>query len=421
MKEFNIFDYIGEEYQLISEIKSGNNSKLFLLYDKTCGRKVLLKSGRTDLIENEAHNISRLSGEGIPEVYHCFEHEGTAYLLRQYIEGRTLRKCLEADGVFTLKKTVEIGIAVCKVISRFHKCDPPIIHRDIKSDNIILTNDGEVYIIDLGISREFNSVASRDTIVMGTPSAAPPEQFGYSQTDVRSDVYSMGVLLHEMVTGEIILDKGRTSRKISRIIKKCTMFSPDDRYHSIDNLRKALEKLLFRRKYIIKVAAICTALLIVFVFSKSWILKTNISKIDNIDENVTSEPETVYFVKLSDYYLGDYEYSENIPRSLLENFDGDIKLTIKVEVGNLWPYANFAVIAFMGENAEVKSLIEEMKCSYEQNVDGFIALDEFVERENKQTECEFIISHDAISKFHQKGIAFQAINVTVKYALLSDA
>ena len=75
----------------------------------------------------------------------------------------------------------------------------------------------------------------------------------------------------------------------------------------------------------------------------------------------------------------------------------------------------------MGEHAEVKSLVGEMKCSYEQDVNGFVVLDEFVEQENKQTECEFIISHDAISKFHQKGIAFQAINVTVKYAVLSNA
>lgn len=581
MKEFNIYDYIREEYSLLSEVKHGNSTNLFLLYDNACGRKVLLKSGRADLIENEARILAKVSIKGIPEIYHCFEREGTAYLFRQYIEGRTLRECIEADSVFSLKRTLQIGIAVCKIIAELHKYDPSIIHRDIKSDNIILTHDGEVYIIDFGIAREFNPASSRDTVVMGTPSKAPPEQFGYGQTDVRSDVYSVGALLHEMVTGEDALDSGNPPRKMAHIIKKCTMFSPDDRYHSIVDIEKALGRLLDRKKRVMGAAAVCIALPICFAFlwgshPKTEILResenqamvfkksengtdisqepnkaiafakpgdetaaspkpenktvaskneknktvtakkqkgnlaasrkqkgkaaatkepgdeaaatnkqkskvaatkepgdeaaatnkqknntpstkkpinktitkkepknrvtatkepksnaaatkkpksnTAVSKKPEAKAKATKEPDLIYYIPIDYYYPGDYIITDKIiSKDILEKFDGDVKMTLEVEVGNLYSYANFAILAYMGENGERITLKNEFRCHYEQNEDGFIGLDEYIGAKERQTECIIIIPHDFIPKLNQKGLCFQGINVTVRRAILTDA
>lgn len=139
MEKFDILKRISGEYEFLSEIKTEGASKLFLLYDKLCWRKVLMKSGREDIIENEVHTLSKLSGKGIPTLYGCLEREGTAYLFRQYIEGRTLREYAEDCGALPVKKAAEIGVKVCEIISRLHNFDPPVIHRDIKADNIILT------------------------------------------------------------------------------------------------------------------------------------------------------------------------------------------------------------------------------------------------------------------------------------------
>lgn len=257
MNKFDILEHICGEYELLSEIKTECGSKLFLLYDKVCGRKALMKSGKAELIENEARTFCELSGKGIPAVYGCFERDGKAYLFRQHIEGRTLREYILNFGVFPTKKAAELGVKVCEIISRLHSSDPPVIHRDIKADNIILTAEEEVYLIDFGISREYNSSAARDTCVMGTLSSAPPEQFGYGQTDERSDIYSLGVLLREMTAAE----GKRFAGKLSAVIKKCTMFSPEDRYKSVSEIKSDLLKIT-DRKVLKRFAAAASAVLL---------------------------------------------------------------------------------------------------------------------------------------------------------------
>lgn len=258
MDKFDILGHICGEYELLSEIKTEGGSKLFLLYDKVCGRKALMKSGKAELIENEARILFELSGKGIPAVYGCFERDGKAYLFRQYIEGRTLREYIGDFGVLPTKKAAELGVKICEIISRLHSSDPPIIHRDIKADNIILTAEEEVYLIDFGISREYNRSAARDTCVMGTLSSAPPEQFGYGQTDERSDIYSLGVLLREMTEAE----GKKSAGKLSAVIKKCTMFSPEDRYKSVSEIKSDLLKITTDRKVPKKFVAAAAAVLL---------------------------------------------------------------------------------------------------------------------------------------------------------------
>lgn len=401
MDKYDILGNINGEYELLSEIKTKGNSELFLLYDKFCGRKVLMKSGREDIIENEARTLSKLSGKGIPAVYGCFEHEGKAYLFRQYIEGKTLREYVEGYGTLPVKKTVEIGVTVCEIISRLHSFDPPIIHRDIKADNIILTADGEIYLIDFGISREYNSSASRDTCVMGTLSSAPPEQFGYGQTDERSDIYSLGVLLREMTEAE----GKKSAGKLSTVIKKCTMFSPEDRYKSVSEIKSDLLKITERKIPKKLIAAAAAVLLCAASVSSAIVYAKTVYK-----------DETFYYVPIDKLYLGDYTLSSRIPKSVLERYDGDIKIMLETETVDLnKKWANFAVIAFMKDVPEKQYLKSEISCEYDMNGDGF--MDIGVER----TECEFILSHDVIENLTEEGICFQPANVQIKSALLSES
>lgn len=401
MNKFDISEQIGGEYELISEIKANGNSELFLLYDKVCGRKVLMKSGKSGLIENEAYALSRLSGKGIPIVYGCFERESTAYLFRQYIEGKTLTEYINSSGALTVKKTAEMGVEICEIISRLHNSDPPVIHRDIKTDNIIISADGKIYLIDFGISREYNSLAARDTQVMGTISSAPPEQFGFGQTDERSDIYSIGVLLREMAEA----DGKKTDGKLSAIIKKCTMFSPDDRYKSVAEIKSNLLGIVKRsvpKRFI--AAALAVLLCAASALSAITYAKT------------VYKDETYCFVQIDRLYLGDYTLTNRIPKNVLEKYGGDIRITLETETADLNKnWANFAVIAFTKDSSEPQNLKSEISSAYDMNEDGFMAVDIF------QTECTFVLSHNVIESLSEEGICFQPANIHIKSAFLSEA
>lgn len=260
-----ISEKLSAEYEILSCLKSGENASAYIIYDRACGRKAVLKTGSAELMENEARTLAKLSCNGVPRVYRCFESGGRSCLIRQYIQGENLREYVKKNGGFTEKKAVGLCVSVCGILSVLHGRKPPVVHRDIKSDNIILTPEGEVYIIDFGTAREFDVSSNRDTQVMGTPAVAPPEQFGYSQTDERSDVYAVGVLLHELVTGSSKLTEGKVSRGLERIIKKCTAFSPEERYSNAGAVKKALTKFQKRGKAAVTgIAACCAAAVLCF-------------------------------------------------------------------------------------------------------------------------------------------------------------
>lgn len=231
-----------DEYEMIKCLKDGDFVKVYLLYDRKCGRKLLLKCSEKEKgsLENEAEILSQLKGEGIPALFRCFDYENCIFLFREYVEGQTLKEYMDGKGKFSEEQAAEIGIKLCNILSYLHSRRPPVIHRDIKAENIVITNDKRIYIIDFGTARDYSPMSSQDTHIMGTPATAPPEQFGFGQTDERSDVYSLGVLLHQLVTGEVNLKKGSVPGRINKVIKRCTDFSPDARYKGAADLNKAL-------------------------------------------------------------------------------------------------------------------------------------------------------------------------------------
>ncbi len=231
-----------DEYEIISCVKSGGKTSSYIVYDKVCQRRAFLKTGSAELIENEARILSKIAGKGIPDVYACFEKDGTAYLIRQFIEGESLGEQIRKNGPVSCKRAAQIGISVCSILSQMHEKDPPVIHRDIKADNIVAAPDGEIFIVDFGISREYAPDSDRDTQVMGTPAAAPPEQFGYAQTDVRSDIYSVGALLKELVTGHTNDGLNGLPRSFAAIIGRCMEFAPEKRFQTAEELKAALKR-----------------------------------------------------------------------------------------------------------------------------------------------------------------------------------
>lgn len=143
------------------------------------------------------------------------------------------------------RELCKISLKICQAVEEFQKLEDPMIHRDIKPENIVVTPTGETVFIDFGTMRSYKKDSQRDTFVVGTRGTAAPEQYGYRQTDQRTDVYAIGQTMLYMVTESYELDQlseCKISRKLKKIIEKACSFEPDKRYADAAELRKAIEK-----------------------------------------------------------------------------------------------------------------------------------------------------------------------------------
>ena len=185
---------------------------------------------------SEGELLKSLRHSGLPMFVEEIRTENMICVVRQYVRGVPLNRLRER---LTRDQAVAVAIQLCGVLRYLHEQTPPVIHRDIKPQNIILSDDGLATLIDFGISRYYDKNARSDTVCFGTQEFAPPEQYGFSQTDCRADIFSLGVLLGWMLTGRtsdfVIPDK-----RLARIVKKCTAFSPKDRFASVAAVRRAL-------------------------------------------------------------------------------------------------------------------------------------------------------------------------------------
>lgn len=220
--------------------------------------------------EAEYALLQSLDHPRIPKAVELFEEGGVSYFIRSYAEGEPLHQIVKARGTFTGKEITDIALQLCDILIYLHAQKPPVIHRDIKPQNVICAPDGTVYLIDFGISRKFDPEASQDTVFIGTSVTAPPEQFGYAQTDVRSDIYTLGILMIFLSTGRY----DRTSiqeipARLAQIAEKCTQFAPRDRYASTAQLKRAL--LLHKRSLgwkLVKAAALAACLAASFMVGR---------------------------------------------------------------------------------------------------------------------------------------------------------
>ena len=221
-----------EEYQPLALLQDRGWRQTLLLRHRRTGLQIICKraSDKQSQLQDEHQLLRQLAGPGIPESLQVFQENGWTYLLRVYVPGETLLDYAQKRGPLPAREVRDIGLEICAILRRLHRQDPPVIHRDIKLENIIRTPEGQLYLIDFGISRRFEAGACRDTQVLGTPASAPPEQFGFRQTDTRSDVYALGVLLHELAAGTPFLDQGTVPPVLQPVIQRCTRFAPEDRY-----------------------------------------------------------------------------------------------------------------------------------------------------------------------------------------------
>ncbi len=191
----------------------------------------------------EAALLKSLSHPGLPAFIGEYENNDMVCVVREYIEGQTLDMFAAHQKRLSQEQCADILTKLCDILTYLHTRTPPVIHRDIKPQNIVIAQDGSIKLIDFGISRVFDETADTDTVCFGTRKFAAPEQYGFSQTDARADIFSAGVLLCFLLTGETdtaaALDKIKNPR-LRSIVKRSTAFAPAQRYKSAAQMKAAL-------------------------------------------------------------------------------------------------------------------------------------------------------------------------------------
>ncbi len=207
----------------------------------------------TDRFLREALLLARLQHPALPALYDYFFEEGYWYLVMDYIPGPTLLSYLHKEAPIPPLEALNYAMQLCDVLDYLHKQTPPVIFRDIKPSNIILAPDGRVMLVDFGIARDYKEGQSNDTAEFGSPGYAPPEQYqGEGQTDGRSDLYSLGVILHEMLSGQhpgglngklelLHYLNPNISPVLSGLVSVATRIEPMYRFQSAHSLFHALE------------------------------------------------------------------------------------------------------------------------------------------------------------------------------------
>lgn len=205
-----------QRYRMLSQIGKGGFGAVYVSEDTQLGnRLVAIKEmsqrgfGAKDLQEatealrREGQLLSGLKHPSLPAIYDHFSEDGRWYLVMEYINGETLEEHLAktSDGCLLLPEVLQIGLQLCQVLDYLHQQQPPIIFRDLKPANIMLTPDGRLYLIDFGIARHFKPGQSKDTTAIGSIGYAAPEQYGKAQTTTQSDIYSLGATLHHLLSG----------------------------------------------------------------------------------------------------------------------------------------------------------------------------------------------------------------------------
>ncbi len=204
-----------QRYLIIDKLGQGGMGAVYKAKDTQLGdRLVAIKemsqqglslqeiAEAADGFKREAHMLAGLHHPNLPSIHDYFTEAGHWYLVMSCIEGETLEDYLEAKGGWLpIKEVLDIGMKLCTVLDYLHTHQPKIIFRDLKPSNVIRTSNGYLYLIDFGIARHFKPGQTKDTVSFGSMGYAAPEQYGRAQTTTQSDIYSLGAMLHQLLTG----------------------------------------------------------------------------------------------------------------------------------------------------------------------------------------------------------------------------
>ena len=254
---------IDNRYKILREIGRGGTSCVYLAENIRLHNywaiKEIYKSGLTGdgvnsgILIAESSILTKLRHPGLPSIIDIINTPQSYLIVMEYIEGVSLDKVLAQRGSCSEKDVLKWGRQLCDVLTYLHNQHPAIIYRDMKPGNVILKPDGNVVLIDFGMAREFKRYNQHDTTHLGTHGYAAPEQYNDKrQSDARTDIYSLGVTLYHLVTGQdpclppygiqsIRLHNSSLSYDLDAIIQRCTQLEPEQRFQTAEEMNMALQ------------------------------------------------------------------------------------------------------------------------------------------------------------------------------------
>jgi len=183
--------------------------------------------------------LEKIKGDGWAAIHEAVQAGGHYLIFEELIQGNTLSEKIKDGNILPKKKAITYLCQLCDALGVLHQNN--MIHRDIQPDNVMITIDDKLKLIDFGSSRIYSSDKQGDTMLIGTVGYAAPEQYGLWQTDPRTDIYSAGVLLHYMLTGMTLQEGGKVKNaRLRKIIRKCTEIDAGKRYVQVNELKQDL-------------------------------------------------------------------------------------------------------------------------------------------------------------------------------------
>ena len=229
----SLLEAVHEEFDTLRVIKKSERGEVLLVRHRDSGTRYIFRLfyGNSEVYQM----LLDISCPNLPRIMEVGEKDGRTALLEEYVQGDTLGELLEG-GFLSVAEAKQISRQLCQALWVLHSMG--VVHRDVKPDNVIIRGN-EAVLIDFDASRVYKNEIQEDTQILGTTGFAAPEQYGLSQSDGRTDIYALGVLLNIMLTGE------HPSRKLAggrmgRIVQKCTMVNPNKRYKNILHLMEIL-------------------------------------------------------------------------------------------------------------------------------------------------------------------------------------
>lgn len=246
----------------------------------------------TETFHREITMLARFNNvKGIPRFYEHLTDAENWYLIMQYVPGQTLEASLQKalGGYLDERELIHIGIGLTEVLKTLHTSEPPVIFRDVKPANILITPNRKFCLVDFGIARNFTPGKKKDTIPLGSPGFAPPEQYGHAQTDQRSDIYSLGATLQTLLTGHdpLELQAGEPSRNprapsrsLRQLLDEMLSVEATGRPADMTQVKKRLEAIQNRPLVtgamgvafgaVLSIFALLSPVMLLLPFSKYW-------------------------------------------------------------------------------------------------------------------------------------------------------
>lgn len=244
-------------YNSVKKLRSTADASVEIVESTLDNTRYIKKTYNSD--KRHAYRILKeIDSVNIPKVYEVFFGEETI-IIEEYIEGVTLEKLISEKHLFSKAEAEKIVSGLLSAIWAIHKKD--LIHRDIKPSNIIIKPSGEAVLIDYGIARAYSPIRSNDTELFGTVGYAAPEQFGFSQSDYRTDIYALGITLRHILTSK------NAGKNLLKAVEKCVEFDPLRRFQTIEELKSFLKNEGAKKKTVI---SLCIALGLTIAFALSF-------------------------------------------------------------------------------------------------------------------------------------------------------